>query len=294
MSSLVQLLIIGISVGSIYGLIALGLILIYKSSRVVNFAQGELVVVGAFLGFTFLGRLGVPFWAAFPLSLAGTGVLGYGIERQVLRRVDTGPLITVIMVTLGVSILLKGTATLAWGTSNYAFPRVFPDIAVELAGIKIPHIYLWSLLVSVVLLGLFVLFFRFSDLGLAMRATADNQKAAVSLGVNTGAVVALSWGISAAVASVGGILLANMNVLNVNLSAVGLAAFPVLILGGLDSLPGAIVGGLIVGVLQSLAGGYLGSLAGGAVEEVVSFLLLLLILLIKPHGLFGTREIERL
>lgn len=291
---LLQFVLIGISIGSVYALIALGTVLIYKATRVINFAQGELVMIGAFIAYSSLVSWGLPVYLALPVTLVLSGFIGYLAERYVLRRIAHGPLISVIMVTLGLSIFLKGGVTGVWGTSNYSFPKVFPENTIDILGIKLPQVYLWSMVVSLVIFGLFVLFFKYTDLGLSMRGVADNQKAAASLGVNVFSVVGLSWVFSGIVAALGGILLANISLLNINMSDVGLKAFPVVILGGFDSLLGAVIGGLAIGIIESVAGGYLATVVSGAIDQVISFAILLVILLIKPQGLFGTKEVERL
>ncbi|WP_206813028.1 branched-chain amino acid ABC transporter permease [Paradesulfitobacterium ferrireducens] len=291
---LLQFILIGISIGSVYALIALGTVLIYKATRVINFAQGELVMIGAFIGYTSLVSWGLPIFIALPVTLLLSGVIGYLAERFVLRRIAHGPLISVIMVTLGLSIFLKGGVTGVWGTSMYSFPKIFPESTINLLGIKLPQVYFWSMVVAVIIFVLFVFFFKYTDLGLAMRGVADNQKAAASLGVNVFSVVGLSWVFSGIVAALGGILLANISLLNINMSDVGLKAFPVVILGGFDSLLGAVIGGLVIGVIESVAGGYLATIVSGAIDQVVAFAILLIILLIKPQGLFGTKEVERL
>lgn len=294
MESILTFLVIGIVKGSIFALVALGMVLIIKATKVISFAQGDLVMVGAFLGYAFLGSFGLSLWVAIPLTLVSAGLLGFVIYHLVLRRISHGPLISVIMVTLGLSYLLKGTVTMFFGSQNYSLPKIFPDGTIFMAGVQIPLMYVYALLISLVLMVLFVIFFRYSRVGLSMRASADNQKAAQSLGIRTNQVAAYSWVISVIVAAVGGLLLASINVLNTGLSYIGLAVFPVLILGGLESLLGAVIGGLLIGVTESLAAGYINPRINAATEEVVAFLVLLIILMIRPYGLFGKREVERL
>jgi branched-chain amino acid transport system permease protein len=195
---------------------------------------------------------------------------------------------------MGISFIMDGGALATWGSSNFTFPRLFPPLSLLLGGIKISSIYLWSFVTSILLLVVFLLFFKYSKMGLAMRAAADNQKAAVTLGISPRKVLSLTWTISAVVATAGGILLASISALHVNLSYIGLIVFPVVILGGLDSIAGAVVGGFIVGVLEAVSGVYIAPLLGGAFQQVAAFAFLLIILLIKPYGLFGTKEIERL
>ena len=291
---LLQTLIAGIAAGSIYALIALGLVLIYKSSGVINFAQGGLVMIGAFIAYTVLTKTGVPLWAAFPIILALSALLGIVIEKLILRHMTGVSLISVIMVTLGINFVIEGSATAVWGTSNFSFPKIFPSVSLNLGGIAISEVYLWGFSIAIVILVVFLLFFKYSKMGLAMRSVADNQKASVSLGLSPSKIFSLSWALSCIVATIGGIVLANIKLLNVGLGYIGLVVFPVVILGGLDSIAGAVIGGFIIGLLESISGVYISRLIGGAVEQVISFVVLLIILLVRPYGLFGTKEILRL
>lgn len=294
MESFLTFLVLGVVKGSILALVALGMVLIIKATKVINFAHGELVMVGAFLAYAFLASFSIKSWLAILLVMISTGIIGYLIYQLVLKRVSHGPVISVIMVTLGFSYLLKGLVTLMFGSKNYSLPKIFPDGTVAMAGIQIPLVYIYSLIIAVIFMIAFIFLFQYSSIGLAMRATADNQKAAQSLGIRTNRVAAYSWVIAGIVAAVGGLLLASINVLNTGLATIGLIVFPVLILGGLESLLGAVVGGLLIGIIESLAAGYINPKIGAATEEVVAFLVLLIILMIRPYGLFGKKEVERL
>lgn len=294
MKILIQVLIAGIATGSIYSLIAIGLVLIFKSSGVINFAQGSMVMLGAFIAYAFVTQLGFSIPLSLLITLLISALIGIIIERTVLRYLTGVSLISIIMVTFGISTIIDGLALGTWGSSNFTYPKLFPSFSLQLGGIAISSIYLWSFISSMLLLVIFLLFFKYSKLGLAMRAAADNQKVSVILGIKPQKVLSLTWAISALVATAGGILLASISSLHVNLSYIGLTVFPVVILGGLDSIPGAAIGGLIVGVLEALSGVYISPIVGGAFQQVSSFAFLLIILLIKPHGLFGTKEIERL
>jgi branched-chain amino acid transport system permease protein len=294
MELLIQVLIAGITIGSIYSLIALGVVLIFKSSGVINFAQGSMVMVGAFITYALVVQLKLPILLSLALTFLIAGLMGMIIERFVLRYLSGASLISVIMVTMGISYIMDGGALAAWGSSNFTYPKLFPSFSIHLGGFKVSSVYLWSFLTSMVLLVVFLLFFKYSKMGLSMRAAADNQKVAVVLGISARRVLSLTWIITSAVAAAGGILLASISALHVNLSYIGLVVFPVVILGGLDSIAGAVVGGLIVGALEAIAGVYIAPFLGGAFQQVASFAFLLIILLIKPYGLFGTKEIERL
>lgn len=290
----VNVLIAGIATGSVYALIAIGLVLIFKSSGVINFAQGSMVMLGAFLAYAFVSQLQMPIYLSLILAILISAAIGVLIERFALRYLTGVSLISIIMVTLGISIIMDGGALAIWGSSNFTFPQVFPAFSVSVGGIHIASSYIWCFLASMSLLVVFFFFFKYSSLGLSMRAAADNQKLSVALGISPRKILSLSWAISAAVATAGGILLASISSLHVNLSYIGLIVFPVVILGGLDSIVGATVGGIVVGIIESIAGVYIAPFLGGAFQQVAAFAFLLIILLIKPYGLFGTKEIERL
>jgi branched-chain amino acid transport system permease protein len=294
MELLIQVLIAGITIGSIYSLIALGVVLIFKSSGVINFAQGSMVMVGAFITYALVVQFKLPILLSLALTFIISGLMGMVVERFALRYLSGASLISVIMVTMGISYIMDGGALAIWGSSNFTYPKLFPSFSFQLGGVKVSSAYLWSFLASMVLLLVFLLFFKYSKMGLSMRAAADNQKVAVILGISARRVLSLTWIITSAVATAGGILLASISALHVNLSYIGLVVFPVVILGGLDSIAGAVVGGLIVGALEAIAGVYIAPYLGGAFQQVASFAFLLIILLIKPYGLFGTKEIERL
>lgn len=293
MQIFVQLTVSGLVLGSIYALIALGFVLIYKSSDAINFAQGELMLIGTYVALTLVASYHVPFLIAFLITLAFSAALGLLVERVVLRPFIGEPILSMIMATIGLSSLLGGVVHVIWGTDTRVFPTVFPDTPLNLGGIVISPVYLWSLVIVFILLGLFSLFFKYSKMGIAMRACADDQSASLSMGISVKKVFAATWAISAMVSSVGGILLANINGVNSSLSSIGLKVLPVAILGGLDSIPGAIIGGFIIGILEGWAGGYVDQLVGGGVKEVIPFVILVLILMVKPYGLFGKKEIER-
>ncbi|MBO8163757.1 MAG: branched-chain amino acid ABC transporter permease [Brevibacillus sp.] len=293
MDMFLQLLVIGLAVGSIYALVALGFVLIYKSSDAINFAQGEFLLVGTYVCLTLITAYNIPFLPALLLTLLFSALLGLVVERMVLRPFIGEPVISMIMATIGLSSFMAGCVHLFWGTDTQVFPKVFPDTPVQIGPVVVAQVYLWSLLTVLALLAVFTLFFKYSKMGIAMRATADDQQAALSMGISVKKVFAATWAISAIVSAVGGVLLGNINGVNSSLAAIGLKVLPVALLGGLDSVPGAIVGGFIIGILESLAGGYLDQYLGGGVKEVVPFVVLVLILMLKPYGLFGKREIER-
>jgi branched-chain amino acid transport system permease protein len=283
----------GVATGGIYALVALGLVLIYKSSDVINFAQGDLLLVGAYVGWA-LTSAGLPFPVAFVLTLIVAAGVGLAVERLVLRRMIGEPVIAVIIVTLGLSSMLRGLVFFVASTEVRRFPEdIFPSAPLQAGPLLIPQIYAWALLIAAAAVLALTLFFRYSRQGIALRAAADDQQAAMSMGIRISSAFALSWALSASVAAAGGILLGNLTGVNFSLADFGLLVFPVVILGGLDSIPGAIVGGLLIGTLQNLASGYLDPCVGGGLKNVFPFFVLVAILLLKPYGLFGRVRIER-
>jgi len=289
-----QLAINGVVIGSIYALVALGFVIIYKASGIINFAQGEFLVLGAYVCLAILSSGRVPVVPAFFLTLAFSAVLGVLLERLILRPMIGEPVISVIMVTFGLSNILRAVVQGLWGTDTRPFPALFPSTPVMFGPVPVSQGYLWSLGSVALLLILFSTFFRYSREGIAMRATAFSQQVALSMGISVKRIFALSWSIAAIVSAIGGVLLGSIRGgVDGSLAFLGLKVVPVTILGGLDSIQGAIVGGLIIGVLENLSGGYLDPLLGGGVKEVAPFIALVLILMIRPYGLFGKVHIER-
>jgi branched-chain amino acid transport system permease protein len=291
---MLQLLITGVAVGGVYALMALGFVLIYKASNVVNFGPGELVLFGAYVSWATILQMRFPLYVAFPLTLLTSIALGLVIERGVLRPLIGQPIISVIMVTFGFASVIRGVLNMVWGSDTRPFPALFSSQPFHLGPVPISPVHLWSFVIVLLLLGGFSLFFKFSLTGTAMRATADNQQVALSLGVSVKRMFALSWCIATVVSTLGGIILGNVRGgVDFSLADLGLKVFPVVILGGLDSVMGAIVGGVLIGVLENLSGGYLDPIFGGGVKEVAPFAVLVVILLFRPYGLFGKPEIER-
>ena len=294
MNFLLQLVMNGLVVGSIYALVALGFVIIYKSSSILNFAQGEFLMIGAYVCLALMLGARVPFWAAFLLTLCFSVVLGLALERVVLRPMIGEPVISVIMLTLGMASVLRAIVQGIWGTETVPYPEIFPTTPVRIGPLPVSQGYLYSVGSVVVLLGAFSVFFKFSRAGIAMRATAFSQQVALSMGISVKRIFALAWSIAAVVSAVGGVLLGGIRGgVDGAFALFGLKVIPVVILGGLDSVAGAIVGGVIMGVLENLAGGYLDPLLGGGVKEVAPFIALVAILSVKPYGLFGKVKIER-
>ena len=287
-----NLLVNGIVVGALYALVALGFVLIYKASGVINLAQGELVLLGAYIGLTFTTELQIPFALALLLTIVVSALVGVAIERAVLRPFIGEPPISIIMVTMGLSFLIKAVIHAIWGTDMRSFQGLFRSQPIVIGPVAISEVFLWGLVAALILLILLNAFFKYSMLGIAMRATADDEQAALSMGISVKRVLAATWAVAAMVAAVGGIFLGNIAGVNPLLTSYGLKVLPVAILGGLDSIPGAILGGFIIGILEALTGGYLDQYLTG-IKEVVPFAVMIVILLIKPYGLFGKEIIER-
>ena len=283
----------GVMVGGIYALVALGWVLIYKCSGVLNLAMGEMTLIGAYVSLSFYS-MGVPFLLSLLFSLIIGFALGIITERIFLDRLIGKPVLTVIMVTVGLSFFFKGTVELIWGTDTRVFdPPVFTIEPIRFGPIIVGQAYLWSFVAAIVLLIIFVSFFKYTRWGLAMQATADDEMAALSLGVSARFVYATAWAIAFMAAGVGGTLLGNINGLNISVSYLGLLVLPAVVLGGLNSVPGAIVGGVLIGVLQNLCGTYLDRYFPGAVKEIAPFAFMAIFLLFRPHGLWGWERIER-
>ena len=291
---MLQLVISGIAVGGVYSLMALGFVLIFKASSVVNFGPGELVLFGAYVSWATILQMRFPLVVALPLTLVVAVLLGLVIERGVLRPLIGEPIISVIMVTFGFASVIRGFLNMTWGSDTRPFPVLFSPEPFRVGPVPVSPVHLWSFVGVMVLLGAFSLFFRFSLTGMAMRATADNQQVAQSLGVSVKWVFALSWCIATGVSTLAGIILGSVRGgVDFSLADLGLKVFPVVILGGLDSVAGAIIGGVLIGVLENLSGGYLDPLLGGGVKEVAPFVVLVIILMLRPYGFFGKVEIER-
>ncbi|MFG1398944.1 branched-chain amino acid ABC transporter permease [Roseixanthobacter pseudopolyaromaticivorans] len=290
----IQLCINGLIIGTLYGVVGMCFVLIYKASQVVNFAQGEFLLIGAWACWWLLTYWQIPFIWGFLISLAFMMLFGLALQMLVLRPLIGEPVISVIMVTIGLSIFFQALMKWMFGTFAQPFPPIFAVSKVDIFGLQVQSAYLMSTGVSVLIMAGFAWFFKYSKIGLAMRATAFNQQVAQSLGISVRQMFALSWGISAAVSAVAGVVVGIVNGVSSALSFFGIKVFPAVILGGLDSVFGAVVGGLIIGLLENIAH-YFDSqfLHWGNLYEIVPFYVLIIILMIKPYGLFGTRDIER-
>ena len=289
---LLQLIVSGAAIGCIYALIALGFVLIYKATETVNFAQGDLMMVGGFIGLTAMNLLGLPFWLAFLVTIAAMALIGMGTERLVLRPLLGQPAFTMVMMTIGLGYLARGLVTMIpyWGTETHSLPVPYKDEVIWLGGeggnsgglvLSVEHLVI--ILATVALVALLYVFFRYTRLGIAMQATSQNQLAAFYMGIPVRRVSMLIWGLSSAICGVAGLLLAPITFVHANMGFVGLKAFPAAVVGGFGSIPGSLVGGLVIGIVESLSGFYLPE----GFKDIAAYVVVLVMLVVKPNGLFG-------
>ena len=283
----------GIMIGLMYALIALGFVLIYKATDAINFAQGEFVMFAGFIAAGSAEMAGLPFWASSLLAIAGMIALGFGLERVVLRPLLGRPIIAVVMATIGLAAVLRGTATLAFGAGTRAIVMPVSDEPFDLGPVMLPPVQLVGAAVSLLFLAGFTWFFLKSRTGIAMRAVADNQQVAMAMGINVRRYFALAWAMAGVVSALGGIVWGTMLGVDNQLALVGLKVFPVVILGGLDSIMGAVIGGLIVGIVENFAAGYFDPYVGGGTKDFAPYVLMIIVLMLRPEGMFGRRRIER-
>jgi branched-chain amino acid transport system permease protein len=286
-----QLVASGIAVGSLYALAALGFVLIYKATDILNFAHGEAMLIGALVCYTLI-VLGVPFLWAVILTGGLAFLFGMLTERLVLRPLVGEGQFSTVMITIGLSIFLRSLAGIIFGHDNKVFPSPFSKAPIKFDGIVLSETHLWAIGISALMVILFFLFFRYSRLGLSMRGVANDLDTAMLMGISVKRVFAMTWGLSFVIAALAGIFLANVMVLNIGLALVAIKAFPAVILGGMESIPGAIIGGIVIGILETLVGGYLDQTFPGA-RDLTAFVVLFIVLMVRPYGLFGKEEIER-
>lgn len=296
MSYFFQIVVSGIVVGSIYALAALGLVLVYKSSRVANFAHGQIIAAGAFITYFLTVTVGIPIFFSFLASMIITFFLAMSVERIFLRRLIGEPIISVIMVTIGLGSIIDGLIYFTpFGTENFSFPAFLPETSLSFGGISMSWTQLVGVIITFILISGFSWFFKKSTVGISMRAVADDQFGSMSVGISVPKVFGLAWATAGLSAAAAGCIIGNITGLNFEtLHAFGIVVFPVVILGGLDSILGAVVAGIIMGLIQQFASGYLdGNWGLNGTGDVMPYIILLIILLFKPHGLFGIHEIER-
>jgi branched-chain amino acid transport system permease protein len=294
MSELLQFIITGISVGMVYALIALGFVLIWKSSSVANLALGQIVLVSSWFTYSMLVQAELPVYIAFPLVILFALFLGWVIERFALRPLIAQPILSLITVTLGIGYFIQGIITFIWPWSVDALPRLFPKEVIHIGSAVISQEYIWVVGICLVIFILLTLFFRYHRMGIAMRATADDQMAVQACGIPVTRVFSISWMFACVVAAVGGVLISSISGITHGLVETGLKSFSVVILGGLDSFVGAIIAGPIIGLCESLGGGYLTPFLWAGVRDIIPFIIIIIVMVIKPYGLFGEERIERI
>jgi len=283
----------GLLTGLMYSLIALGFVLVYKATDAINFAQGEFVMIAGFVAAGCLMVWGAPLWLAIGLAIASLVVFGFVLERVMLRKLIGRPVIAVVMATIGLASILRGVGPFTIFSGSKPLPLPIRDEPFVLGPLFIPPIQVLGAVVSLSFLAGFGWFFLKSRKGIAMRAVADNQQVAMAMGIDVERYFGVAWAMTGVVSALGGILWGNLLGVDVNLALVGFKVFPVVILGGLDSIPGAILGGLIVGVVENIAAGYIDPFVGGGTKDFAPYVLMILALMVRPYGMFGKRIIER-
>lgn len=289
MSTFVTLLVIGLSEGAILALAALGFVLIYKATGVINFAQGEFLLIGAYSFYTAFVVMQLPIVLALLVGVLVAVVVGVVVERFILRPMVGQSHISIIMVTIGLASVLSALVQMFYGTQPRSMPPILPRGSVSILGGTVPVNRLWAIVICAVVLGLLTWFFQKSRHGVAMRAVADDQQAAMTVGISVRRVFAMSWALAAISALIAGVTLADITTVEMNIVNFGLLVFPVVIMGGLDSVPGTIVGGLTIGLVTQFVSGYMDP----GLAEIVPYIVLVLVLLVRPYGVFGEKRIER-
>ena len=282
-----QIIISGMAQGCIYGLIALGFVLIYKATETVSFAQGELMMLGAFAGLAGMTLLGFPFWLAVLSSVAAMALFGVALERAVIRPILGQPAFSIVMLTIGIGYVARGLITMIpnIGTETHTFPVPYKDQIWKVGGLVLNVEQMVVIAATAGLSALLYVMFKYSKLGVAMQASSQNQLAAYYMGIPVKRLNGLVWGLAAAVAAVAGLLLAPITFVHANMGFIGLKAFPAAVVGGFGSLPGAIVGGLIIGVVEALSGFFLPE----GFKDIAAYVVVLVMLMVKPNGLFGEK-----
>ena len=290
--SLLESAVNGMLVGLMYSLVAIGIVLIYNSSSVPNLAQGSMTMLGAYVVLAFANNAGAPIWLAIPLAIVTMFVIGIGIERVALRRLAGRPIIMILMLTLGLEIFLRAGSMTIWGGTARPMPIGISDAPLFLGPLLINRAYAVGAAVAIAMFGLFVAFFR-TRLGVVLRAISDDYTAAWSVGISVERGVALSWAMSAVVATIAGVLWSSVQGVDQSLAQLLLKGVTVAVLGGLDSIGGALLAGALLGIVEGVASSVLDPMLGGASRDLVDAAMLILTILIRPHGLFGRHDIER-
>lgn len=285
------LIVNGLLVGMMYALIALGFVLVYKATEAFNFAQGEFVMTGGFIAAAAVTVM--PFWLATIVSVVGLVAFCFGLERVVLRPLLGRPIIAVIMATIGVASLLRGVVVLLFGAGTRALEMPIQQTPFFLGPIVLPPIDIVGAVVSLIFFGIFTWLFLHTRMGLAMRAVADNQQIASAMGIDICRYFAIAWALTGVVSALGGVIWGSLLGVDNQLAVVGLKVFPVVILGGFESAAGAIIGGLVVGVVESLSSGYIDPLVGGGTKDFMPYVLMIAVLMVRPYGIFGKAPVQR-
>jgi branched-chain amino acid transport system permease protein len=299
MAYLIQLTFAGIALGCIYALIGLGFSIIFKASEVINFAQGELLLVGTYVVSSGVFEWHLPFLAALLLGIVVTVLIGVVFERFVLQRMIGRPVFSILMITIGLDIILRTIVEVRWGSNPIPAASPFNITSgIDRFGVHFGANDIWTIIITVVVCVALFIFFRYTKYGLSMRATALDQEAALAMGINIRLIYVLAWGMAAAIATIGGVFLAiDTFTIDPTFGGIALLAFPAIILGGLDSISGAVVGGIIIGLAQEVTAGYesyLASFLGNGIHEITPYIIMILVLFIRPYGLFGTKKVERI
>ena len=285
---LIQLIIDGIASGCIYGLVALGFVLIYKATETINFAQGDILMLGAFVAYSLIGIMGMDYLTGFALTVLIIAAFGFFLDAVVIRQIIGQPAFATVMLTIGLGFIFRGFASIYWGTDIFSFSTPFSGKITEFNGLIISYVNLSIIVGTIILVSVLYLFFTFSRIGVAMRASSENQLAAYYMGIPVKFIFSLIWSISAATAAIAGVLLAPITLVDTSISLIGLKAFAAAVLGGFGSIPGAIVGGIIIGIVEQLCGTYENYLFEG-IREISAYLVLILTLIIYPRGLFSDK-----
>jgi branched-chain amino acid transport system permease protein len=295
-AELLQFVITGISVGMVYALIALGFVLIWKSSSVANLALGQIVLISAWFNYSMFIKAGLPIYLSLLLVIVFAVFIGWIMERIALRPLIGQPILSLIAVTLGIGYFIEGLVTFIWpqSTAGFGDKPILPRNAIHIGSAVVSQEYLWVVVICLLIFFLLSLFFRYHKMGIAMRATADDQMAVQACGIPVTKVFSTSWIFACVVAAIGGVLISGIGGISHGLIDTGLKSFSVVILGGLDSFVGAIVAGPIIGLAESLGGGYLTPYLWGGVRDIIPFVIIIIVMVIKPYGLFGEERIERI
>lgn len=279
----------GLAVGAVYGLVAIGFAVVYKATRVINFAHGEMMMLNAYLAHTIAVHSGVGFWTLVPIVIVVSIIVGLLVEFLVIRPMIGEPTIAIVMMTVGLAVFIRSLVVLIWGAAPLEFPVSLGDAVFAFGPVRLFQAQAVAIACLLVIMTGFAVFYRYTRSGIAMRAAANNETVALLMGIDVRRIYALAWALAASTAGLAGLLISTIYEIGPDMSAFGLRAFPATILGGLDAVGGSAIGGFIIGVLENLGEGYIGR----GLKEIVGFVIILMVLMVRPFGLFGTRDVER-